>query len=636
MKLGWYVLLFASFVLLIGIVLVDRAFATSDASQTNAVVKLPEGNDFATRVLGDPWDMYQLSDVSKALNNSGRSDYVQNFQVNNGIFSGYSTSTNYANFYVLWAGYEYGMDIGKVGARYPIDTNVYRCLYVRMQVDSPISDVWYAGWIPNDVQYIGPNNGGVLWPIYLHNSSLPVGSWQVYSVDLVNPVSNPSDPAYPGYIYENWADRAEWQGLRIHPTNTANTHFQVDWVRLTDCVPVNYQVTWNLQAGQTKLWAGIGGQQKDILVTSLNASQTNYIWDVQGLEPGQYYLGVEANGQVTWLSQSLFIEPAPIAEFTKPSPYSGEDFSTSRGNPWDFSDASDLISTSCFDWFVSNGIFDLTTLAPDNMPSQCLGAIGEVDSRFQLNLLGGYPTGSQYRYLSFRHSIDGQLERSADGMIGRWIWRYNGCTQVSEDIPYDVGWHTYTIDLYNPSLGFAEEAVGCGRNYWVNSGAIDRLRFDPNENWTGNLVPAMTFHQQFDWIRLTKVDQAYQGVPFPIQVSLNKSPGTIQQIQFYYTDNINNPTRFPAGEHLMQPSMGTLLMTASDSEVSVVGDYQIFLPVVMQKYTEVIPPPTVENEILFWWDTSSVPPGEYYTCAVTSDGYNQTTFCSEAPVKILP
>ncbi len=624
MKVNRYAFLLALLILLVGFVWISFASAASTEDITNTVVRLPEGNDFATRVLGDPWDMEQFSDVSKALNNSGRSDYVQNFQASNGIFSGDSTSTNYANFYVLWAGYEYGMDIGKVGARYPIDTNVYRCLYIRMRVDSPTNDVWYVGWIPNDIQYIGPNNGGVLKPDWLHNSTVPVGSWQIYSVNLADPPL--------GYIYENWTARPQWQGLRIHPTNIANSHFEVDWVRLTDCQPVNYQVSWSPIAGQSKLWAGIGGQKKDFLITSLTSSQASHTWDVQGLEPGSYEIGVEANGQMTWLSTSLFIEPAPIAEFTKPSPYSGEDFATSMGDPWDFSDSNDLVFVSCVDWFLSNNMFDLTTLAPSYLPDQCTGSIGEADNQFRLNLNGGNPTGAQYRYLNFRHNIDGQQERSADGMIGRWIWRYGLCTQVSEDIPYDVGWHTYSIDLYDPTLGFAEESVGCGRNYWVNSGPIERLRFDPNENWTGNLVPAMTFHQQFDWIRLTKVDQTVRGTPFPIQLSLNKSPDTIQRIDFYYTDNLDFPTRYPAIEYV------TLSMAEEISEDSAnsTAEHLIYLPMVVRNFSIQIPPLSVENEILFWWDTSAVNLGEYYTCAVLFDGYNQVTYCSDAPVKIVP
>src|SRR5438552_16813830 len=47
--------------------------------QTSTVTALREGNDFATRVLGDPWDMNEFSDVSTSLNNAGRNSYVINY-----------------------------------------------------------------------------------------------------------------------------------------------------------------------------------------------------------------------------------------------------------------------------------------------------------------------------------------------------------------------------------------------------------------------------------------------------------------------------------------------------------------------------------------------------------------------------
>ncbi len=593
-------------------------------------VTLPEGHDFATRVLGDPWDMQQFSDISKGLNNSGRANLVQNFQTVDGIFSADSTDANYAQFYSLFPGYVFGMDLGKVGANYPIDSSTYHCLYIRMRVDSSPGDSWYAVWLASQTETVGDGNGGQLWGTALHDDTLPAGSWRIYSVDLANP------PGSPGYFYDAWTSRSQWMGLRIHPTNTANAHFEVDWVRLTDCAPVQYQISWTVRSGQSALWAGIDRQEKDIFITSLDAAQDSYTWDVQGLEPGRYEIGVEADGQVTWLPTSLVIEPAPVAEFTKPSPYSGEDFAASVGNPWDFSGEDDLLAVRCSDWFVNGGLLDLTTAPPEALPPSCRGSIGEADALFWLDLHGGAPLGSEYRYLSFRHKIDGDMERTADGMIGRWLWRYDSCTQVSEDIPYDIGWHTYTIDLHDPALGLAEESVDCGRDYWANSGPIEMLRFDPNENWTGHAVPAMTFHQQFDWITLTKVDAAQQGSLFYIQMSLNKPPASLTNVELFYTTDPAQPT-----QHVAQGAFvrGWMPASSAPSGAAVLGAsspdalFSVFLPLTAREYKVLSPVP---NEIRFRWDTAGVAPGTYYTCAVLEDGYNQSIYCSEAPVVITP
>ena len=196
----------------------------------------------------------------------------------------------------------------------------------------------------------------------------------------------------------------------------------------------------------------------------------------------------------------------------------------------------------------------------------------------------------------------------------------------------DVGWQTYWVDLYDLWNGTPAEVGGlsassCPKNvHWsTQPGTLSQFRLDPNEN-----ILNFTFHQEFDWIRLTKVPSVYQGVDFPIQVSMNKSPTTISAITFYYTNDLNQPT-----QHLAQ---GTRKVENQETtnQPALAGTYQIFIPVVQNRYAPPIELPSVDNEILFQWDTSSVAPGEYYTCAVTSDGYNQTTFCSEAPVKILP
>jgi hypothetical protein len=608
----------AKIILYFLILLVSIASITSPVSSepvfepVDMVARVPEGNDFATKVLGDPWDMNEFSDVGKALNNSGRASLVQNFQVSNGIFSAESTDRNYALFYVLVPGTVFGMNIGKVGENYPIPSHTYHCMYIRLRVDTTSDYGWAAAWLPSFSEVTSEGNGGQTWGMKLHEDGLPPGSWRVYSVDLAAP------PGDPGYFFENWMDRPYWKGLRIYPTATANTRFDVDWIRLTDCQPVNYTVEWQSFYGQTRLWAGIGQQQKDIYITSLGSWQSSYTWDVQGLEPGQYYLGVEANGQMNWLPQSLYIEPAPIITFTSPSPFSGDDYATLAGNPWDFTDEQDAPRIECTNGTVSEGVLDLVTPPPSQTPNICKGSIiGEVDSKVFLNIPDSSLTGAQYRYLSFRHYISGDHEVAADGMIGRWIWRYGDCTQVSQDIPYQVGWHTYTIDLYDPALGFAEAAAGCGRNYWQNAGNIWRIRFDPNENWTGNLVPAMTFHQQFDWIRLTKMPRVEKGDTFRIRIQSNKNQSDLSMAFYYTTDPVSQPYQNRVVSYRSQPP--------------VMEEYNLYIPMVLN----------------FWnvfdlggtsypWDISAVTPNTYYICVRADDGYNQATYCSEVPVEVVP
>jgi hypothetical protein len=253
-------------------------------------------------------------------------------------------------------------------------------------------------------------------------------------------------------------------------------------------------------------------------------------------------------------------------------------------------------------------------------------------------------TANQYRYLSFRMYINGDYQEPADGMIGRWIWSTGACTRVSRDIPYDVGWHTYTVDLYDPYNGTPVEVTsGCSFTPWSQTGQVVLVRFDPNENYTGIYVPPLVFHQEFDWILLTKVDRVAQKAVFPIQLSLNKNLQDLHSIALFYTDNVSNP-----GQHLINvynpsrvssneaflPDMrqpgaedsrsGSPDVLASDSFVN-----KIFLPMVSYNNINL-----ESNQYYYSWDTTTVPPGEYYICAQADDGYNVTMFCSHAPMQV--
>jgi hypothetical protein len=250
--------------------------------------------------------------------------------------------------------------------------------------------------------------------------------------------------------------------------------------------------------------------------------------------------------------------------------------------------------------------------------------------------------GNNYRFLTFRSFTEGPWQRFGGGMVIRWVWSIPGisgirgyeCHLVSQDIPYDVGWQTFTVDLFDQYSGSVEQTGGdcaSGNLSWSGSSGIKRLRFDPNENITG--VP---LHQRVDWIRLTQVDRVLKGNPFPVQIGLNKSPDGLTSIAFYYTDNLQNPTQHPAMEYLPLNSPAltledTLLPPGSQLLES---QAKIFLPGIFRNYIEIDFPP-IENGVNFAWDTRGVIPGEYYVCVVVADLFNTATYCSEAPVRII-
>lgn len=610
-----YIWVLTGLVLLLSALSSQATFAYGPPGRDNALVgqstALREGNDFATRVLSRPWDMNDFSEISQSLNNAGRTIMLKNIQVSNGIFSASSTDLNMAQFYPLFPGYEFTLRIGKVGAQYPIPSS-FHCLYVRMSVSSPSpDDGWYMSWLnlKQDLSDGGDQAYGMpLQP----NDGLPSGSWRIYSADL-NTLQT--------WYGHPWFSQTAWKGLSIRPTSKPNTAFAVDWIRLTDCQSVNYVVTWTPIIGQSRLWAGIGSQQKDILIGNINPSTSSFTWDVQGIAPGAYSIGVEANGTMTWLSNSLVIQPAPIAQFIRPSPNSGADYATLAGHPWDMNSSADFTQITCATSSFSNGLLLLDTLYPALLSGNCRGAgVGEADPKMFLNAPSVPFNGSSYRYLSFRMSIDGAESEPADGMIGRWIWTIQTtggtqCTFVSQAIPYDIGWQTYFVDLWDSVQGYPEQGSCSPLQSWSSANQVVKLRFDPNENWTGNLVPAMIFHQQFDWFRLTQVDQVTHGTPYPIQIALNKSPAGVT-LNYYYTTDRQQPTQHAALPYTVSSPPPT-------------GPFRLFLPMIFRGVSTSVP-----NSVNYLWDTSSVTPGQYYVCVVSNDGYNTTTYCSDAPMNV--
>lgn len=583
--------------------------ATSNDAGT---AKIKEGNDFATQVLRDPWDMEEFFDVSQGIAAQGTN--LSEINVQNGVFSAKTTQdSNF--FFALYPGYEPGLIHDKVGARHPIDSSKYGCFYIAMKVDIANPDTWNfytVLWAADRSSNISQTQWGQAYGLKLNNHA-----WKLYSVDL------------PQWIYQNnyrWDSLGSWQALRVSPIlGHKGTTFSIDWIRLTDCQPVYYSIG-NLPQGQYDIYITPDGTSRKILVAESVSPGSNgqYNLDVQGFEAGVYTYTVEKSGSV--YAQGTFeIIPATTVDFAKPSMYSGEEYATVSGNSWDFIDATDIVDVLCADWSVNQSILSVDTKPISQLPAKCIGVgAGEADPIVYLDTR--VPTDlSQYRYLSFRHKIDGSVSMPAEGMIIRWIWGVgrpdkSPCYYVSKEFALDVGWHTYTVDLHDSWNGKPAEVggLGCsGLTPWKDQhGQIVQLRIDPNENITN-----MLFHQEFDWIRLTKVDEVQAGRAFRIRMSLNKSPSEGGRISLYYTTDPSTPK-----QHAVETF-------SSIGAGNITGPYVTFLPMMMANIDNG-EFPEFENEVSVLWDTSYVAPGTYYICAEVDDGYNQNIFCSEAPVKV--
>ncbi|MCC7359655.1 MAG: hypothetical protein IT317_09270 [Anaerolineales bacterium] len=597
-------------------------------AEPRATVVAPEGNDFATRVLADPWDMNALSDVSIYLNRSGQSYDTENIQVANGVFSARSR-TDDANFTVLFPGYEDMIKTGNMGALKPINSSTYHCLYTAMYVEggSPQSyaqPMWFATARLN-------GDGGV-WGYATVGTP---GVWLLQKIDLAT---------VPGAGPTPWPNSATWQGLRIDPTNQPGRDFSVDWVRLTDCAPVNVTVHWGPNSSISSIWLRPSGTSRNILVkgSGVVGSSGQAQIDVQGVQPGTYevWVGTNTSAPSTKGSDTLVVNQAPIAQFVTPSAYSGSDYATQAGNPWDFAANSDVESTHNFAAAFQNGVLDMVTQSGP-WPQT-------LDAQFFLNTPQDF-SGSQYRYLNFRMFTEWTVTspfnglvpwpNMPDGMVTRLVWSIPGvsgaptnrCYFVSHDIPFDIGWHTYTIDLYDAYNGRPEENTqnDCPATSpsWSGTSPIKEIRFDPNENVTGDpgrdpITTGGPFHQQLDWLKLTAPDRVARGTPYLIQIDLNRPASDLNSITYYYTTSRSDPTQHTAARWT-PPGAGQG------------GPYKVRLPLLqfgggVTPGADTLPQPDTS----FWWNTANVTPGAYYLCATLTMSPNTATYCSDVPMLV--
>jgi hypothetical protein len=594
-------------------------------------VSLPEAPDFVSLSFGDAWDMSEFTDISQYFNGAGRHPSLTNYSVANGLFSARSIGDNLtgplAAFYPLYEGYENFMQIGgNLGSLHPIDSQKYNCLYLAMKVNSPtktndsqVADIFR-------VYYSNASTSGVLFDyLYFENAVWPYNpqtlGWRLYKVNLSS----------PAHLYPNstrWQDQPYWTRLEINPTIYKDIDFQVDWIRLTNCneePEYQAQVSWSPDASINTIWARPSGTNRDIVVArDIDGSDGAYQLNTMGLAPGSYQIGLGtlSNCCTQWSNGELTINQTPMAEVVYPSPTSGEDFATNAGNAWDM-DPSDIDQISCTSASYSDGQLHLQTAYPAALPSSCRGPVlGEADSRIYLNMPGPLKNAKEYRYLSFELNMEGSYAMPADGMIGRFMWATpNGCTQVSADIPYEVGQNTYVIDLYDPFNGMpvAAAPAGCAKVPWSQTGEVLTLRFDPNENYTGVYVPQMVFSQHFDWISLSKAERVVQGQSYMVGLRLNKSMDQINNIEYYFTNDPQNPIQ------------NTALRYNREVVAPLNANHFIYLPGIIT-YGLPFEKPSVDTN--FSWDTSGVAPGDYYICAKVYDDQNDSTFCSEAPVQV--
>ena len=609
--LSFFIVSFLSLVLFMPEVAVHSAptavtFTTPGASGATVA----ELDEFATIVMGDPWDMDEVTDLYYYRAES----QMTNSAFANGIYSAKMTNGNGGERITLasmLAANNAALRIGKNGYDFPIDANKYRYLTFRIYKSCASCTSGFVQWFADD-SYASSVMG-------MKSYSLPGSAgWHTMVVDLKTGTTG--SRAWTGTLRE----------LIIHPfSNGANATVKLDWARLTAENPNTarpYTLQWT-GGGAVDLYASPGNKtldNDDILIAT--GKTGSYTFQTGALPAGDYYIAAKEGSSVSWSSGPLKLNSVPDATIDSPSMTSGAAYAeTVIGNAWDMDDAGDLNDVLPAGWETcvsnpsfTNGIFQATL-------SGCSNDGTHTDARF---IVGGLnPAGSpdpvidtsKYRYFSFRYFQAGE-QTVGDGWIARlgW-WQKEGgglpgeSTVMSRDVIIYEGWNTYKLDLWAADI--VDEAHPVQRA-WTAS-APNRLRFDPSELKL-TLMPAQI---KLDWMKLTAVDEVKRGDSYPIAYS-----GEAGASYTFYYDTDTNPGN---GRNLIGT---TTLQTTAVSQPSNVGsitaDTFVYLPMIMNKFAG------CTSDACYYWDTGSVAAGTYYVCLEGDDGFNTIYRCSEAPMII--
>ena len=495
-------------------VLAGMASASSQAQGAISVTfptRLAAAPDFATEVLGDPWDMCNPQDISP---DPAQLIGFSSFGFATGPCRGGGTTVPVngvadSSLMFLHQGlWGHALNPGKNGRNFPIDPGKYQVLSYKVSTDATEDPQIY--WMHNPSGHpAGDGLGGRVAPRVTPGTRLVVA-------DLTQSL-------LPGF--SAWTD-GPVRALRLDP-NSVNTVETVilHWVRLTP------GPNSPLAAKRTISWTGSGAatitvrdnSDNSIFPVAAGLSGNSYVWNYGVLAPGSYTLFVtNATGSG---SATFSINSPPNIELTNPSELSGADYATTvLGNPWDMSSADDVQLTG-LDHFTnlsfSGGMLHATNTSNDPI----------VTLLYHSNNSTPIDT-SRFRYLTYSLQVDGPYNL-AEGSVARVVWDSllgPGTAAISQDIIVWPGMNRYTIDLASLSTAVDGGLEPVGTPEPWTAGAKRYLRLDPHE-----FPQPRTF--LIDDVRLTAKPVA--GTTFPILFVSNDADGDAATVSFYYDVDTN-------------------------------------------------------------------------------------------------
>ncbi len=404
-----------------------------------------ESRDYATEVLGDPWDMSNAEDMTQHIKR------FAGVSMSGGTWNA-TTTSNDSQFWFLWAGYPGAYATSRNGSAKPVNASLYKRLSFRM----------YVGL--TSTQY---RRGQFYW---FTRADLKGAKVELFRV-------------YPGWHTYQIDLPSSWSGwpvsLRMDPIDRANTPIKIDWIRLTNRPSTSVNLEWSDSSrGDATVYldndaSGLDGSSLEAIDSTAGANSESI--DLDGVEPGSYYLYLKkADGSYSnYSAEPTTINKAPFVKITEPDEMGGKDWATSvLKNPWDMKSRRDLSKTyniggSSYRGGVYTGI---------NSTSGANGA-RKNDPYIMFNLGGKAINTNKYHRVTFKYKYSGGFSL-ARGTMSRFGWTLKHHNdprfwQMTDDIVTYAGWNTITIDL---------DKIKLNRGSYGWSSWATKFRFDAHED----------------------------------------------------------------------------------------------------------------------------------------------------------
>ncbi|MGI8587581.1 MAG: S-layer homology domain-containing protein [Chloroflexia bacterium] len=467
----------------------NAAAAPNDSITVSAPSTTAESDDYATQVLGNPWDMNDPADT----------DFLYHLApptYSNGIWS--STAT-VANSSVFLQEQDFDSTTNYIGDRndgvnYPMVSSRFSHLRVRMY--SSVNDYAVIFYFPN----FSPTPGG-------NSNVIPTqAGWHIYDFDLNGTGGGGSGTWFNG----NWA------GLRLDPVHVSGATIQFDWARLTPATTAATTISWSGNgSGTVSLYLATSpnGPNEALIASGLPA-EGSYNWTGAWMAPGTYYIRAVLSN-ATGSSGPMSVNQAPVLNINSPSPSSGEDYAAANlFHTWDLTSLSQLQT-----WYNVTGFI----FGPGYM--QASATTGDS----QLWLLNGSTSAtidtSRYHYFSYNLFI-ARPPNPLNGQYSFWnagpraIWSPTTAPLNWQSTKAFVAWYDrplhVAMDLRNPQNLEPGSNVG-----WTGNPTI--FRFDPHEGDDAGLPPYFRIGQ----MRLTADTTVPNGGSTTISWTPMKTAGTV-------------------------------------------------------------------------------------------------------------